>query len=34
MTQNERRNEAIRRLNQRLGYREALGRIVMRGPLA
>jgi GNAT superfamily N-acetyltransferase len=34
MTQNERRNEAIRRLNQRLGYREAPGRIVMRGPLA
>jgi mycothiol synthase len=34
VTQNERRNEAIRRLNQRLGYREAPGRIVMRGPLA
>jgi mycothiol synthase len=34
MTQNERRNEPIRRLNRRLGYREAPGRIVMRGPLA
>lgn len=33
-TQNEMRNEPIRRLNQRLGYREAPGRIVMRGPLA
>jgi GNAT superfamily N-acetyltransferase len=33
-TQNEVRNEPIRRLNQRLGYREAPGRIVMRGPLA
>jgi GNAT superfamily N-acetyltransferase len=34
VTQNEMRNEPIRRLNQRLGYREAPGRIVMRGPLA
>ena len=33
-TQNELRNEPIRRLNRRLGYREAPGRIVMRGPLA
>jgi GNAT superfamily N-acetyltransferase len=33
-TQNEMRNEPIRRLNKRLGYREAPGRIVMRGPLA
>jgi GNAT superfamily N-acetyltransferase len=33
-TQNEVRNEPIRRLNQRLGYKQAPGRIVMRGPLA
>ena len=33
-TQNEMRNEPMRRLNKRLGYREAPGRIVMRGPLA
>jgi GNAT superfamily N-acetyltransferase len=33
-TQNEMRNEPIRRLNQRLGYQEAPGRVVMRGPLA
>ena len=33
-TQNEARNEPIRKLNTRLGYREAPGRIVMRGPLA
>jgi GNAT superfamily N-acetyltransferase len=33
-TQNEMRNEPIRRLNKRLGYRQAPGRIVMRGPLA
>jgi GNAT superfamily N-acetyltransferase len=33
-TQNEMRNAPIRRLNERLGYREAPGRIVMRGPLA
>jgi GNAT superfamily N-acetyltransferase len=33
-TQNEMRNEPIRRLNERLGYRAAPGRIVMRGPLA
>jgi GNAT superfamily N-acetyltransferase len=34
VTQNEMRNEPIRRLNKRLGYREAPGRIVVRGPLA
>jgi GNAT superfamily N-acetyltransferase len=33
-TQNEMRNEPMRRLNKRLGYRQAPGRIVMRGPLA
>ena len=33
-TQNEMRNEPIRRLNEHLGYRAAPGRIVMRGPLA
>ena len=33
-TENERRNEPIRRLNARLGYREAPGEVVMRGPLA
>ena len=33
-TQNELRNEPIRRLNHRLGYRGAPGRVVMRGPLA
>ena len=33
-TQNEVRNEPIRRLNKRLGYREAPGRIIVRGPLA
>jgi GNAT superfamily N-acetyltransferase len=33
-TQNEVRNEPIRRLNQRLGYRPAPGRVVMRGPIA
>ena len=33
-TQNELRNEPIRRLNERLGYREAPGHIVVRGPLA
>lgn len=33
-TQNEVRNEPIRRLNHRLGYREAPGRILLRGPLA
>jgi GNAT superfamily N-acetyltransferase len=33
-TQNEVRNEPIRRLNERLGYREAPGRVMMRGPLA
>jgi mycothiol synthase len=33
-TQNEIRNEPIRRLNERLGYKEAPGQIVVRGPLA
>jgi GNAT superfamily N-acetyltransferase len=33
-TQNEMRNEPIRRLNERLGYRPSPGRIIMRGPLA
>jgi len=33
-TQNELRNEPIRRLNARLGYREAPGVIIVRGPLA
>jgi GNAT superfamily N-acetyltransferase len=33
-TTNELRNEPIRRLNARLGYREAPGHIVVRGPLA
>jgi RimJ/RimL family protein N-acetyltransferase len=33
-TQNEVRNEPIRRLNERLGYRPEPGRVVMRGPLA
>ena len=33
-TPNELRNEPIRRLNARLGYREAPGRVMMRGPLA
>jgi GNAT superfamily N-acetyltransferase len=33
-TGNEMRNEPIRRLNARLGYREAPGRVLMRGPLA
>jgi GNAT superfamily N-acetyltransferase len=33
-TQNEVRNEPIRRLNERLGYRPAPGRVVMRGPIA
>jgi len=31
-TQNEVRNEPIRRLNERLGYHEAPGRVIMRGP--
>jgi GNAT superfamily N-acetyltransferase len=34
VTQNEMRNEPIRRLNERLGYRPAPGRVLMRGPLA
>jgi mycothiol synthase len=33
-TRNERRNEAIRRLNARFGYRPAPGRIYLRGPLS
>jgi mycothiol synthase len=33
VTSNEMRNEPIRRLNARLGYREAPGRVLMRGPL-
>jgi GNAT superfamily N-acetyltransferase len=33
VTANEMRNEPIRRLNARLGYREAPGRILLRGPL-
>ena len=33
-TQNEIRNEPIRRLNERLGYQEAPGVIIVRGPLA
>jgi GNAT superfamily N-acetyltransferase len=33
VTQNEVRNEAIRRLNERLGYRAAPGRVLMRGPI-
>lgn len=32
VTNNEERNEPIRRLNERLGYRPALGRTLMRGP--
>lgn len=34
VTNNEERNEPIRRLNERLGYLPALGRRLMRGPLA
>jgi mycothiol synthase len=34
VTRNEVRNEPIRRLNKHLGYREAPGRIIVRGPLA
>ena len=33
-TANELRNEPIRRLNEQLGYREELGRVEVRGPLA
>jgi GNAT superfamily N-acetyltransferase len=33
-TSNELRNEPIRRLNERLGYREQSGRVEVRGPLA
>ena len=32
-TQNEERNEPIRRLNERYGYRPAPGRIFVRSPL-
>jgi mycothiol synthase len=34
VTNNEERNEPIRRLNERLGYEPALGRSLVRGPLA
>jgi mycothiol synthase len=34
VTQNEVRNEPIRRLNERLGYRPVPGRVFMRGPLS
>ena len=34
VTNNEERNEPIRRLNRRFGYEPAGGRILMRGPLA
>jgi GNAT superfamily N-acetyltransferase len=34
MTQNEVRNEPIRRLNEQLGYRTAPGRVYLRGPLS
>jgi mycothiol synthase len=33
-TQNELRNEPIRRLNARLGYRPAPGRVMLRGPIS
>jgi GNAT superfamily N-acetyltransferase len=33
-TRNEERNEPIRRLNALFGYRPALGRIYLRGPLS
>ena len=33
-TGNEVRNEPIRRVNKRLGYRGAPGRILFRGPLS
>ena len=33
VTSNELRNEPIRRLNARLGYREAPGHVIVRGPL-
>jgi len=33
VTSNELRNEPIRRLNTRLGYREAPGQVIVRGPL-
>jgi mycothiol synthase len=34
VTENEVRNEPIRRLNERLGYRVTPGRVIMRGPIA
>jgi GNAT superfamily N-acetyltransferase len=34
VTQNELRNEPIRRLNERLGYRPLPGRVFVRGPIA
>jgi GNAT superfamily N-acetyltransferase len=34
VTNNEERNEPIRRLNERMGYKPALGRRLMRGPAA
>jgi GNAT superfamily N-acetyltransferase len=34
VTNNEERNEPIRRLNERLGYKPALGRRLMRGPIS
>ena len=34
VTQNELRNEPIRRLNERLGYRPLAGRVFVRGPIA
>lgn len=33
-TQNEMRNEPIRRLNERLGYRPRPGRVILRGPVS
>ena len=33
-TQNEMRNEPIRRLNERLGYKPQAGRVIMRGRLS
>jgi GNAT superfamily N-acetyltransferase len=33
-TQNDERNEPMRRLNAALGYRPSIGRIILRGPLA
>ncbi len=33
-TRNEKRNEPIRRLNARLGYRPGIGRIYLVGPVS